>query len=71
MSVITNFVNAVKNLWATEPTRVIAAVTGAVVFVAANFGLVVQEASVTTAVAALLVILLGGEVTRSKVTPAK
>jgi hypothetical protein len=71
MSVVTNLVNVVKKLWATEPTRVISAVTGVVVFVAANFGLVVQEANVTTAVAALLVILLGGEVTRSKVAPAK
>lgn len=71
MSIFTNLLGALTKLWQTEPARVIAVVTSAVVFAATNFGFVVQETSVTTAVTLLLGVLFSGEVIRSKVTPVK
>lgn len=69
MSILNNLFGIVVKAWQTEPARVIAVVTSAVVFAATNFGFVVQETSVTTAVTLLLTVLFSGEVIRSKVTP--
>lgn len=71
MSIFTNLVNYVKNLYKTEPVVVFSAVAAAVVFVAANFGIVVDETSVLSALEYVVPILLGGAVARSKVTPVK
>jgi hypothetical protein len=71
MSGFTNLFATLQSLWQKEPARIIAVVSSAVVFAATNFGFVVQETSVTTAVTLLLTVLLSGEVIRSKVTPAK
>lgn len=70
MSIFSNAYNLLVNVWHTEPARVVAVVSSAVVFVATNFGVVVQETNVTTAVTLLLTVLLSGEVIRSKVSPA-
>lgn len=70
LSIFTNLEALLNKAWQTEPARVISAVTGAVLFVATNFGFVVQETSVTTAVTILLGVLFSGEVVRSKVSPA-
>jgi hypothetical protein len=67
--ILSNLLGLVTKAWQTEPARVIAVVTSAVVFAATNFGFVVQETSVTTAVTLLLTVLFSGEVIRSKVTP--
>lgn len=71
MSGISNLLGALQSLWRKEPTRIIAAVSAAVVFAATNFGIVVQETSVTTAVTLLLTVLFSGEIIRSKVSPVK
>ena len=71
MSVITNVINYVKNLYHTEPVVVLSAVAAAVVFVAANFGVVVDETSVLSALEYVVPILLGSAVTRSLVSPVK
>ena len=63
---------ALLNLWATEPIRVIGAVT-AIIAVATVFGLPItadQGAKIVAAVAAVIVLLGGAEVGRSQVTPA-
>jgi hypothetical protein len=69
MSVFTNLVNYVVNLYKTEPVVVLAAVASAVVFVAANFGVVVDQTSLLSALEYIVPILLGGAVARSKVSP--
>lgn len=69
MAIFTNLFSLLIKIWQTEPTRVVAVVTSAVVFVATNFGIVVQETKVTTAVMLLLTVLFSGEVIRSKVSP--
>lgn len=69
MKIFTNLFNLVKQLWITEPARVIAVATAAIVFAASNFGIVVSQTSVTQAVAYVLTILFSGELIRSKVTP--
>jgi ABC-type Co2+ transport system permease subunit len=71
MSIITNVINYVKNLYKTEPVVVLSAVAAAVVFVAANFGIVVDETSVLSALEYVVPILLGGAVARSLVSPVK
>ena len=71
MSIITNLVNYVKNLYATEPVVVYSAVAAAVVFVAANFGIVVNETSLLSALEYIVPILLGGVAARSLVSPVK
>ena len=58
-----------KNLWATEPAIVVSVIVSAIVAVFANFGIVVNEVSLETALLAIIPILLGGVVTRSHVTP--
>lgn len=62
--------NRLRALWTTEPTRVIALAVAVIVFVAAKLGLVVDEQNVGEALALVLPVLLGGELTRSKVSPA-
>jgi hypothetical protein len=69
MSVFTNLVNYVVNLYKTEPVVVLAAVASAVVFVAANFGIVVDQTSVLSALEYIVPILGFGVVARYKVTP--
>jgi hypothetical protein len=69
MSVITNVVNYVKNLYNTEPVVVLTAVASVVVFVAANFGIVVDQTSVLSALELVVPILLSGAVARSLVSP--
>ena len=54
-----------------EPARVIALGAALVVFLAAKFGLVVDEQSATVALAYVLPILLAGEGIRRKVTPVR
>lgn len=71
MSIFSNLLALITKAWQTEPARVISVVTSAVIFATTNFGFVVQETSVQTAVALLLAILFSGEVVRSKVTPVK
>lgn len=60
--------NAVA-LYRREPARINAAVVSAVVFLAAKFGVVVSEQDILTSVLVVLPIILGGERTRSKVSP--
>lgn len=59
----------VKDLYAREPARVNAAAVAAVIAVAAASGVALDNASVAGVVAVVLSVLLGGEVTRSKVEP--
>jgi hypothetical protein len=67
---ITNLITRVKNLYHTEPVVVLTAVASAVVFVAANFGIVVNETSLLSAFEYIVPLLLTGGVIRSQVTPA-
>lgn len=67
---LSNLFSPLVKIWQAEPARVISVVTSAVIFAATNFGFVVQETSVTTAVTLVLGILFSGEVIRSKVSPA-
>lgn len=62
-------IDRLLNLWYDEPARVIAILAAAVVFAATRIGIVVEEQSVTTALLLVLPVLLGGEATRSRVTP--
>jgi hypothetical protein len=66
---IAKVVAAVKNLLATEPAVVYAAVASVVVFVAAHFGIVVDQTSVIEALAYVVPILLAGVGTRAVVQP--
>lgn len=65
-----NLLEALRNLWKSNPARVVAFVASAVVFVAAKFGIVVPEQTVLEALAYIVPILFGGEVTRGLVSPA-
>jgi len=71
MNPIINVVNYIENLYKKEPVVVLTAVASAVVFVAANFGIVVDQTSVLSALELVVPILLGGVVTRSLVSPVK
>jgi hypothetical protein len=71
MSGLINMVEQyVLGIWKKEPTRVVAVVVAAVVFAAAKAGIVVSAVSVEHAVAYIIPILVGGELTRAHVTPA-
>lgn len=71
MNVIANVINYVVNLYKTEPVVVYSAVAAAVVFVAANFGIVVDQTSVLSALEYVVPILLTGVAARSLVSPVK
>ncbi len=58
-----------RAIWRTNPVRVTSFATAALVAIAAKAGVVLDEASVTEAVALVVPIILGGEVARSKVQP--
>jgi hypothetical protein len=58
-----------RALWATNPVRVTSVLTALVVFAAAKAGLVLDEQNVGESLIAVVPILLGGEVARSKVSP--
>lgn len=59
----------IRALWATEPVRVTTSTVAVVVFVAAKFNVVVDEAGLLEALALVVPILLGGEAARRKVQP--
>lgn len=59
----------VRVVWQEEPARFVAGVVAAVVFVAARFGVVVDEQSLGAALLIVVPILLGGEVTHQHVPP--
>lgn len=59
----------IQRLWRREPARVIAALAGAVVFVAANVGVIVDQQDALDALALTLPLLLGGEAIRGRVEP--
>lgn len=67
---MTGLIEAVKNLWAKEPTLILSALTAAVVFVCAKVGVVVPEQTVAESLAYIVPILLAGVGVRSVVTPA-
>ena len=58
-----------KNLWATEPTMVIAVLGAALMLAATQAGIVVAESTITEILAVVLPLLLGGGI-RSQVSPA-
>ena len=62
--------NKLKELWATEPIRVISVVVAVIAFVAGNFGVVVDEVSLVDSIVLALGALGVGQFARSKVTPA-
>ena len=62
--------DALRRLYNREPARVIAVVVSAVVALATALGIVVDEESLGEILSYVAVILLGGEATRRKVTPA-
>lgn len=65
-------VEKLKALYRSEPAICNTVLTGAVLFVASLFGVVLDKGSVGTYVATGLVLLLGaGVATRAKVKPAK
>lgn len=61
----------VQKLWAKEPARIISSVGSAVVFIVAKLGIVVPAQSITHAVAIAVPLLLGGQLIRGVVSPAK
>jgi hypothetical protein len=69
--IIQNALDALKRLYADEPERVNSAVLAGVVAVAAAVGVVINPLTTAGVVALVLGILLKGEVTRQRVTPAK
>lgn len=69
MSIIQKLVTALKQAWATEPTRVISLLASLIVFVFAKAGLVVNQATLLEALAFIVPLLVGGELTRSQVRP--
>ena len=64
------FANLV-DLYHREPARVLSGAAAAIVFVAAKFGIVVSEQDLLPSLAIVLPIILSGERTRSKVSPAE
>ena len=60
----------VAYLWAEYPARCISVVTAVVVYVASTRGIVLNEQDVTGAVKEVLPILLAGQLTHRRVTPA-
>ena len=61
---------ALLRIWKKEPVRVVTVAVGAVVFVCAKCGVILPQADVVEGLALLVPILTGGEIARSKVTPA-
>lgn len=59
-----------RAVWRAYPARSIAVVTAAVVFVAAKAGVVLESDSVADVLVLVLPILLGGEATHRRVSPA-
>lgn len=59
----------IRALWETQPVRVTALLASLVVLVAAQTGVVVDEATITDLLALVLPILLGGEIARRRVAP--
>jgi hypothetical protein len=59
-----------RALYQREPARLIAIIVAVVLFVANRVGLVLDDAGLGEAIGVALFVLLGGEVTRSKVSPA-
>ena len=68
---INKAIEALKGVWQREPVRVVAVIVSAVITAAGAFGFIVPAQTVETIVAAVLSVLLGGEVSRSRVTPTK
>lgn len=64
-------IDRVKQLWAREPARVVAVLVAVIVFAASKAGVVLDERSVADALVLILPVLVGGEVTRASVSPAK
>lgn len=60
-----------KALYAKEPARAISAVAGAIVFLAADAGIVLPDQSVIAALGFALPLIFGGEAIRSRVSPSK
>lgn len=63
--------NYARSIYRREPARVVALVVAAAVSVATALGFVVEEQSLGSIVALVLTVFLGGEATRSKVTPER
>lgn len=59
-----------RSLYRREPARLIALLVAVLIFVANRVGLVLDEAGLGEAIGLALFVLLGGEVTRSQVSPA-
>lgn len=70
MTLTDRLLDQLRALWLAEPARVIAALAAVAVFVLAQLGVVVDEQSVGAALAIALPILLAGEATRARVSPA-
>jgi hypothetical protein len=58
-----------RGLWQREPVAIVTTTASVVVFLCAKFGVVVPQADVVQALAAVLPILFGGAVARQNVTP--
>lgn len=56
-------------LWRANPVRIGAVIAAVVVFIAAKAGIVLDEASVSQALAIVVPVLLAGEVARAHVVP--
>ena len=63
--------DTIKALWLAEPARVAGYVAALIVFLAASFGVVVDEQSVVAAILYVVPIIIGTESTRAKVTPVQ
>jgi hypothetical protein len=69
--ILTRIVGALTTLYGEYPSRANALLVAAVVAVAGLAGIVVSPQSVETVIAVVLPILITGELTHHKVTPAK
>lgn len=58
-----------RAIWRNNPVRVASIAAAGVVALASQFGVVLDEASVTETLALVVPILLSGQIARSQVTP--
>lgn len=69
MSILKSVLAFLRGLIAKEPAVVVSTVVAGVIALAGAFGVVLDVQSVTTVVAEVVAILVGGVAVRSQVTP--
>jgi hypothetical protein len=66
---VTNLLEGLKKLWANEPIRVLTIVAAIATFIAAKFGIVVDQHSLLESLELVVPLLAAGEGGRALVTP--